>query len=394
MAAINLDFPNKCIDSQWCFFAHPSAAAQPRGSGVISHTYTQLYPCILLVTPVPWQKTCFSIHGVRSLSRMVQPLAVTTQSLTIEDSPNRNKLISMQRIQSPLDRSFSLSRIAMGLWRLADWKYTSQQTLELLEQLLELGVTTFDLADIYGDYRCERLFGDALKLKPELRGKMEIVSKCGIKLMSDNNNYALNHYDSSGTHVTAAVESSLENMRIEQLDLLLIHRPDPLMDADELAETLDGLVSGGKVRAVGVSNFLPHQVQLLQSRLSTPLLVNQIEVSLLHSAPLFDGQLDYCQRERIIPMAWSPFAGGELFTGGGEAARRVQACLEELSRELDMEPQQLALAWLLKHPSNMAPVLGSGRVSRLRNGVAALGRELPREAWFRLLRAARGRDVD
>lgn len=309
-------------------------------------------------------------------------------------SPFNNKSIDMQRIQSSQDHTFSMSRLAMGLWRLADWKYTPQQTLELLEQLLEIGVTTFDLADIYGDYRCEQLFGEALKLKPELRGQMEIVSKCGIKLLGGNNSYALNHYDSSAAHVTSAAESSLKNMGIDRLDLLLIHRPDPLMDAEELAGALDRLVAGGKARAIGVSNFLPHQVQLLQSRLSVPLVVNQVEVSLLHSAPLFDGQLDYCQRERLIPMAWSPFAGGELFTGGAEAARRVQACLEELSRELEMEPQQLALAWLLKHPAKMVPVLGSGRIARLRSGVAALERELPREAWFRLLRAARGRDVD
>ncbi|MCW8128635.1 aldo/keto reductase [Microbulbifer halophilus] len=300
----------------------------------------------------------------------------------------------MQRIQSHLDSEFSLSHVAMGLWRLADWNYTPQQTLRLLEQLLELGVTTIDLADIYGDYRCEQLFGEAMKLKPELRSQLEIVSKCGIKLMGADNNFAINHYDSSARHVRAAAESSLDKMGIEQMDLLLIHRPDPLMDAGELAGALDRLVSEGKVRAVGVSNFLPHQVELLQSRLSRPLLVNQIEVSPLHTAPLFDGQLDFCQRERVIPMAWSPFAGGALFNGSSEAARRVQGCLDELSAETGLEPQQLALAWLLQHPSAMVPVLGSGRIGRLRNAIEAQAVELPREAWFRLLRAARGRDVD
>ncbi|WP_193166424.1 aldo/keto reductase [Microbulbifer hainanensis] len=300
----------------------------------------------------------------------------------------------MQRIQSRVDQHFSLSRIAMGLWRLADWQYSSQQTLALLEQLLERGVTTFDLADIYGDYRCEQLFGDVLKLSPSLREKMEIVSKCGIKLMGSGNDYGLNHYDSGAVHVMAAAESSLRKMGVDQLDLLLIHRPDPLMDADELAGALDRLVDEGKVRAVGVSNFLPHQVELLRSRLQAPLVVNQIEVSLLHSVPMFDGQLDHCQKDHIIPMAWSPFAGGELFNGSDEAALRVQACMEGLSKELDMSPQQLALAWLLKHPSSMVPVLGSGKIERLSSGIAALEKELPREAWFRLLRAARGRDVD
>jgi predicted oxidoreductase len=221
-----------------------------------------------------------------------------------------------------------------------------------------------------------------------------LASKCGIKLIGSDNDYTLNHYDSTAQHVTASTESSLRKMGVEQLDLLLIHRPDPLMDADELAGALDKLVSEGKIRAVGVSNFLPHQAGLLQSRLKAPLLINQVEVSPLQSAPMFDGQLDYCQRERLIPMAWSPFAGGTLFTGSGEAELRVRACLDELSQELDMEPQQLVLAWLLKHPARMVPVLGSGRIGRLRSGVATLDKEMPREAWFRLLRAARGRDVD
>lgn len=300
----------------------------------------------------------------------------------------------MQRIQSSLDNTFSLSRIAMGLWRLADWQYSPQQTVELLERLLELGVTTFDLADIYGDYRCEQMFGDALKLQPELRERMEVVSKCGIKLMGSSNEFALNHYDTSAAHVIGSVETSLRKMAIERMDLLLIHRPDPLMDAGELAGALDKLVNDGKVGAIGVSNFLPHQIELLRSRLSAPLVVSQIEVSLLHSAPLFDGQLDYCQREGVIPMAWSPFAGGALFSGEAEAALRVQACLEQLSGELEMEPQQLALAWVLKHPSGVVPVLGSGKISRLRSGIEAVEKTMPREAWFRLLRAARGRDVD
>jgi len=300
----------------------------------------------------------------------------------------------MQRIESSLVQGFSMSRIAMGLWRLADWQYSPQQTVRLLEQLLELGVTTIDLADIYGDYRCEVLFGEALKLKPALRAEMEIVSKCGIKLVGSGNDYLSNHYDSSGAHVTAAAEASLRKMGIEQMDLLLIHRPDPLMDADDLGAALDRLVSAGKVRAVGVSNFLPYQRELLQSRLSSPLLVNQIEVSLLHCEPMFDGQLDHCQRERVIPMAWSPFAGGGLFSGGDAAAQRVQAALANLGEPLDMDPQQLALAWLLKHPAAMVPVLGSGKIERLRTAIGALQKPLPRETWFELLRAARGRDVD
>jgi predicted oxidoreductase len=259
---------------------------------------------------------------------------------------------------------------------------------------MDLGVTTFDLADIYGDYQCESLFGEALRLQPSARQRMEIVSKCGIKLCGSGNDYRLNHYDSSAGHVRRSVESSLQKLGTDYLDLLLLHRPDPLMDADELAGVLDGLVQAGKVRAVGVSNFLPHQVELLQSRLTNPLVINQIEVSLLNSEPMFDGQLDYCQRERIIPMAWSPFAGGDLFTGGAEAAARVRSCMESLHSELALDAQQMALCWLLRHPSRMIPVLGSGNLTRLKGALAAVEKEMPLEAWFLLLKAARGRDVD
>ncbi|WP_255771980.1 aldo/keto reductase [Microbulbifer guangxiensis] len=282
----------------------------------------------------------------------------------------------------------------MGLWRMDSWEMNPQERLGLAEQLLELGVTTFDLADIYGDYQCEALFGEALQIDPSVRARMEIVSKCGIKLCGSRNDYRLNHYDSGEAHVRRSVESSLSNLGTDYLDLLLLHRPDPLMDAAELAAVLDDLVDTGKVRSVGVSNFLPHQVELLQSRLKAPLVVNQIEVSLLHSTPMFDGQLDHCQKEGILPMAWSPFAGGDLFTGGAEAAARVRGCMESLRGELGMDAQQIALSWLLRHPSRMVPVLGSGNLERLKGALAAADHEMPLEPWFMLLRAARGRDVD
>ncbi|MBN8430470.1 aldo/keto reductase [Microbulbifer salipaludis] len=304
----------------------------------------------------------------------------------------------MQRITSSLAPELSLSRIAFGLWRLTDWGYTPAERLSLFEQMLDLGVTTFDLADIYGDYRCEQFFGEALKLKPQLRERMEIVSKCSIRLAGEASGARINHYDTDASHVRAAVETSLRDMGVEQMDLLLLHRPDPLMDADKLAAVLEKLVQEGKVKHLAVSNFLPQQFDLLQSRLSLPLVANQIEVSLLHSVPMFDGQLDHCQQHRVVPMAWSPFAGGRLFTGNDEDALRVQAELRRVCESHGLAPEvgamQLALAWLLKHPSKMVPVLGSGNPERLVAALAALEMELDREVWFELLRAGRGRDVD
>ncbi|WP_226666623.1 aldo/keto reductase [Microbulbifer aggregans] len=304
----------------------------------------------------------------------------------------------MQRIHSSLNSDLSFSRIAFGLWRLTDWGYCPQERLALFEQMLDLGVTTFDLADIYGSYRCEQFFGEALKLKPALRERMEIVSKCSIRLAGEASGASINHYDTSPAHVRRAVETSLHDMGIEQMDLLLLHRPDPLMDAEALAEVLEQLVAEGKVKHLGVSNYLPHQTDLLQSRLSRPLVANQIEVSLLHSQPMFDGQLDYCQQHKIIPMAWSPFAGGRLFSGEDVDAARVQQSLRLLSEarglSADSGVMQLALAWLLKHPAQMVPVLGSGNPERLVAALKALDLELDREEWFELLRAGRGRDVD
>ena len=304
----------------------------------------------------------------------------------------------MQRISSSLAPDLSFSRIAFGLWRLTDWGYSPAERLSLFEQMLDLGVTTFDLADIYGNYQCEQFFGEALKLKPQLRERMEVVSKCSIRLAGEASGARINHYDTSAAHVRSAVERSLRDMGVEQMDLLLLHRPDPLMDADALAEVLEALVQQGKVKHLGVSNFLPHQFDLLQSRLSLPLVANQIEVSLLQSQPMFDGQLDHCQQHRVIPMAWSPFAGGRLFSGSDEEAMRVQRELQRLTqtRGLDEEHgnMQLALAWLLAHPSRMIPVLGSGNPQRLVAALAALEMALDREEWFELLRAGRGRNVD
>ncbi|WP_105101991.1 aldo/keto reductase [Microbulbifer pacificus] len=304
----------------------------------------------------------------------------------------------MQRISSSLSPEFSVSRIAFGLWRLTDWNYSPRERLDLFEQMLDLGMTTFDLADIYGDYRCEQLFGEALKLKPELRARMEVVSKCSIRLAGATSGARINHYDTSAEHVRRAVETSLRDIEIEQMDLLLLHRPDPLMDADVLAAVLEQLVAEGKVKHLGVSNFLPHQFDLLQSRLSLPLVANQVEVSLLHSQSMFDGLLDHCQQHRVIPMAWSPFAGGRLFAGEDADSVRVRNCLQQLCEARGLNPDdgvmQLALAWLLKHPSRMVPVLGSGNPARLVAALAALEMELDREEWFELLRAGRGRDVD
>ena len=288
-----------------------------------------------------------------------------------------------------------ISRLALGLWRLVDWDLDDAGLLALIHASLDLGITTFDHADIYGDYRCQELFGRALALEPGLRQRLQLVTKCGIKLVSERRPaHRIKHYDTGQAHIVASVDNSLRALRVDHVDLLLIHRPDPLMDADGVAEAFVRLRRSGKVLSFGVSNFTPWQFDLLASRLDFPLVTNQVELSVLHMDTLHDGTLDQCQRLRIAPMAWSPLAGGRLFRGDDERAVRVRQALQAVGQELGgASPDQVALAWILHHPARVVPILGTGNVERLRRGAAALDLSLSRQQWFALWAASAGRDV-
>lgn len=287
----------------------------------------------------------------------------------------------------------TFSRIVLGLWRLSDWAMTPQQRLAFLEQALELGISTIDQADIYGGYQSEILLGEALALAPKIRECLQVVTKCGIKLVSEARpSHQMQHYDTSRAHIIASAEQSLRNMQIESIDVLLIHRPDPLMDADEIAEAFLALQQSGKVRHFGVSNFTPSQFELLASCI--PLVTNQIELSLLHMAPLHDGTLDLCQRQRIAPMIWSALAGGRLMSDDGAQAQRVRLVLTRLAAELNVAVSTVALAWILQHPSKPMVLTGSGKIASIREAVAAIGITLSREQWFALWCASAGKSVD
>jgi predicted oxidoreductase len=289
----------------------------------------------------------------------------------------------------------TFSRLALGLWRLVDWGLTRQQLLARIQAVLDLGITTFDHADIYGDYQCEALFGAALAQAPGLRAQMQLVTKCGIKLLSSRRPaHTLKHYDTTRAHIVASVERSLTNLHTDTIDLLLIHRPDPLMDADEVAEAFTALREAGKVQHFGVSNFTPAQYALLASRLDFPLVTNQVEFSLMHLDPLHDGTFDLCQRRRIAPMAWSPLAGGRLFREESAQAARVRRAMGTVGDALSGATlDQVALAWILTHPAGVIPVLGSGKLERLQSAAAAAHLQLSREAWFALWSASTGHEV-
>jgi predicted oxidoreductase len=285
-----------------------------------------------------------------------------------------------------------LSPIVAGVWRLAEWKLDTRGLVRWISHALELGITSFDHADIYGGYSVEAAFGDALAASPGLRDRMQLVTKCGIKLLSPARPaHAVKHYDTSRAHITAAVENSLRALRTDRIDLLLIHRPDALMDADEVAQTFAQLRADGKVLHFGVSNHLPSQFALLHLRL--PLVTNQIEFSPLNLSALTDGTLDQAQDLGAQPMVWSPLAGGRLLSAQDEQALRVRGVLEALGRAHGVSAATMVYAWIRRHPSRPIPITGSGRIEALRDAVAALELQLTAEDWTRVWQASMNREV-
>lgn len=285
--------------------------------------------------------------------------------------------------------------MALGVWRTAEWNMSRAELLHYLSTCLDLGITTFDHADLYGDYTCERLFGEALAEARSLRTQMQLITKCGIKLLSNNRpDHRIKHYDTSRDHILSSVENSLRQLRTDYLDALLLHRPDPLMDADEVATAFTDLKQSGKVLHFGVSNFTPSQFSLLASRLDFPLVTHQIEISVQHLAPFLDGTLDQCQQLRIAPMAWSPLGGGGIFKQTDPQSVRLRQALAAVGEELGGAAiDQVALSWLLTHPANIVPVLGSGNLDRIKSAIEAATLQLSRQQWFTIWAASTGEDV-
>lgn len=295
----------------------------------------------------------------------------------------------MDRISLTPDLSFS--RIIYGMWRLGDDTNTSPAHVEAkIQACLDQGITTFDQADIYGGYEAEEILGTALRANPALRGQMQIVTKCDI--VAPVGRYAdkpLKYYDTSRAHIEASVEHSLRLMSIEQIDLLLIHRPDPLMDHRETGAALDGLVASGKVRAVGVSNFRPYDWSLLQSAMKTPLATNQIEISLAEISPFTNGDLAFHQQHDHAIMAWSPLGGGSLMAGDSATAKEMDG----LAAKYGVDRAAIAVAFLLRHPSKILPVMGTNNIERIKTLSNAMQVQMEREEWFALYQAALGREV-
>ncbi|MEM9990294.1 MAG: aldo/keto reductase [Bacteroidota bacterium] len=290
----------------------------------------------------------------------------------------------------------TFSRIVFGVmkWGIWGWDYKPAQMLRLIEESIETGVTTFDHADIYGHYTTEATFGEAMKGQNALRDKMQIITKCGINLITPNRpDYQIKSYNTSKEHILASVENSLRDLHTDYIDLLLVHRPSPLMEADEVAAAFTSLKESGKVGAFGVSNFTPAQFDLLNSRF--PLTSNQVQASILHLDPFLDGTLDQMQQHCLVPTAWSPLGGGMLFNElENPRVQRIRKVAQELSSKYEASGiDQILLAWLMRHPTKILPVVGTGRIERLKTAAAATNIDLSREDWFKLWEASTGEEV-
>jgi predicted oxidoreductase len=294
----------------------------------------------------------------------------------------------MDRVK--LNASLEFSRIVYGMWRLADDTDTSEAHVTAkIEACLDQGITTFDQADIYGGYTSEAVLGKALKANPALRQRMEIVTKCDI--VAPVGRFAdapTKYYDTSRAHILSSVETSLVEMAIEHIDLLLIHRPDPMMDAAETGRALDDVVASGKVGAVGVSNFRPWDWKLLQSAMQTPLVTNQIEISLAEISPFTNGDLAFHQMEDHAVMAWSPLGGGALMADGA-----VADVADDIAADQGVDRAAVLVAFLLAHPAKILPVMGTNTIDRIRTLADATKVTLDRPTWFRLYEAALGKEV-
>lgn len=298
-------------------------------------------------------------------------------------------------MQIKIKEDLDFSRISYGFMNAYQWDLPPRKMLAHIESVIDQGITTFDHADIYGSYTCESHFGNALKLKTSLRDKIQLISKCGIQLISENrSNTYIKHYDTSYQHIIKSVNTSLENLHTDYLDLLLIHRPDPLMRYYEIAEAFYQLSKEGKVRYFGVSNFSVQQYKTLQSYLDLSLATNQIEISLDCLDGFYDGNIDFLSEQKVPPMAWSPLAGGRIFHPEDEKSERIHQKLNELIRQgVAKSSDQILLAWLLHHPVGIIPVIGSGKIERIKSAIESFKVELTTQQWFELWSASTGKPV-
>ncbi len=292
-----------------------------------------------------------------------------------------------------IEEAFEISQVAAGCMRAADAKMSEEELLRFVEECMELGVTTFDHAPVYGNYTCEKLFGDSvLRKKPEMRTKMQLVTKTGIVLAGKNGNQTI-YYESTGNEIRKEMDASLKNLGTDYVDLLLVHRPDPLADPAETADALDTLVKEGKVRYIGVSNYMPSQIEMLQSYMKNKIVINQMELSVKATENFFNGVTDDALTRRMPLMAWSPLGGGSVFQGMDDQSVRLRNVLGEIAESKNTSMDAVMYAWLFAHPARIAAITGTMNIKRVKTATEALELSLSYDEWYRILEASRGYSV-
>ena len=283
------------------------------------------------------------------------------------------------------------SDIIAGCMSWGKWgkQFSKQEMIAQIQLTIEAGITTFDHADIYGDYSTEQEFGDAFVQSGINRESIQLISKCGIQLVGNTRKTKTKHYNTSKEYIIWSVEQSLKNLQTDYLDVLLIHRPNPLMDPNEISEAIHTLKEAGKILDFGVSNFTPSQLLLVESK--TPISVNQIEFSLTQHQAIYQGVLDQLFVKKIRPMSWSPL--GNYFKEKNKKNEEIRKVMKKLTDKYHATEDQLLLAWILNHPSRVIPVIGTTNKNRLEKAVQSLNIKLELEDWFVLLEKSQGHPV-
>lgn len=294
-----------------------------------------------------------------------------------------------------LSNDLSVSRLVHGYWRLLDWNLSDRELIAFIDQVYESGITTFDHADIYGNHECEKKFGDALILKKDLRNNIQIITKCGIKLNTGKfPERQIKFYEYSSDYIINSANQSLKNFRTDYIDLLLLHRPAPFFDPEDVAKAFSALKKSGKVLNFGVSNFSPAQYEMLNSYLEQKLVTNQVEISPYCLDSFENGNMEFFLKNKINPMAWSPLAGGQLFKPKDDKAKRIHKQLNEVAKELNVDGiDKVIFSWLFKHPSGIVSILGSGKIDRLKSAVDSLSIDMSLEQWYKIYIAAKGEEL-
>ena len=283
------------------------------------------------------------------------------------------------------------SQIISGTMTWGKWgmNLSTSEMRDLIEYNVEIGINSFDHADIYGGYTTEAEFGDALKFSTIQREKIKLITKCGIQYPCELRPGKIKHYDYSKKHIRFSVENSLKNLKTDYIDIFLLHRPSPLMNPYEIGSIISDLIDEGKILEFGVSNFKESQIELLKS--CSDIKYNQIECSVSKNDSFTNGTIDYCQLKKIKIMAWAPL--GEYFKNNNEKRLRLKNILEKHCQKYSCNENQLLLAWLLKHPTGISPVIGTTRKKRLLSSVKALLINIEIVDWFEILEASNGKKI-